>query len=44
MSAKKVTLSIKKFKNCVLFIIDATNTIVWHFDGRFYIGGWEPND
>lgn len=33
-------INIKKFKNCVHFNHLKTN-ILWHYDGKFYIGGWD---
>lgn len=34
----------KKYRNCVIFKTpDLKKTIVWHFTGKFYIGGWEQS-
>lgn len=34
----------KKYKNCVIFkTADPKKTVVWHYQGKFYIGGWEQN-
>ena len=32
----------RKYKNCVIFTIvnNSEKTIVWHYSGKFYIGGW----
>ena len=32
-------INIKKYKNCVFFNHLKTN-VLWHYDGKFYIGGW----
>ena len=32
-------INIKKYKNCVFFNHINTN-ILWHYDNKFYIGGW----
>ena len=35
-------LYMKKYKNCIIFKSpDVKKTIVWHYSGKFYIGGWE---
>ena len=31
----------KKYKNCVIFnVVDEERTLVWHYSGKFYFGGW----
>jgi hypothetical protein len=34
-------LHVKKYKNCVSFILDSTRTILWYYEGKFYYGGWD---
>ena len=35
----------KKYKNCIIFKIKGSNkTIVWHYNGKLYVGGWEQNE
>lgn len=34
-------LNVKKFKNCVLFSINTEQNILWHYEGKFYYGGWK---
>lgn len=35
-------LCVKKYKNCVVFSINnnSSECILWHFSGKFYMGGW----
>ena len=34
-------LYMKKYKNCIIFKTpDPKKTIVWHYSGKFYVGGW----
>lgn len=40
---KDTTLNIKKYKNCVSFVLDESRTIIWYYEGRFYYGGWVIN-
>lgn len=35
-------INIKKYKNCVFFNHIKTN-VLWHYDGKFYIGGWSED-
>lgn len=38
-------LSMKKYKNCVVFSLGKyPQTILWHYSGKFYYGGWKNND
>ena len=38
-------LCMKKYKNCVVFSLENNpSTILWHYNGKFYIGGWKSND
>ena len=38
-------LCMKKYKNCVVFTLaNSAHTILWHYSGKFYIGGWKNND
>lgn len=32
-------INIKKYRNCVFFNHLNTN-VLWHYDNKFYIGGW----
>ena len=32
--------NMKKYKNCVIFT-KASDTILWHYNGKFYLGGWK---
>lgn len=34
------SLTIKKYRNCVYFSFQNKH-ILWHYSGKFYIGGWE---
>ena len=35
----------KKYKNCAIFKTpECKKTVVWHFAGKFYFGGWEQNE
>ena len=34
-------LNVKKFKNCVRFAIGTEHNILWHYEGKFYYGGWK---
>lgn len=36
-------LCMKKYKNCIVLTYgyDQQNTIVWHYSGKFYFGGWK---
>lgn len=36
-------LCVKKYKNCVVFSITSNTSecILWHFSGKFYMGGWK---
>jgi hypothetical protein len=34
-------LNIKKYKNCVSFNLNPDDNIIWHYDGKFYFGGWK---
>ena len=36
----------KKYKNCIVFSLTAnqSHSILWHYSGKFYIGGWKNND
>ena len=36
-------LYVKKYKNCVVFTIttNSSECILWHFSGKFYMGGWK---
>lgn len=35
----------KKYKNCIIFTLpNEQKTIVWHYSGKFYIGGWIPEN
>ena len=35
----------KKYKNCIIFKTpDVKKTVVWHYSGKFYIGGWDQNE
>jgi len=35
----------KKYKNCVVFNLgNSSQTILWHYSGKFYMGGWKNND
>ena len=40
---KAATLSVKKYKNCVSFVLDEKRTIIWYYEGKFYFGGWIVN-
>lgn len=34
----------KKYKNCIIFKTpDVKKTVVWHYSGKFYVGGWDQN-
>ena len=39
-------LCMKKYKNCIVFSLtaDHAHSILWHYSGKFYIGGWKNND
>lgn len=37
-------MSVKKYKNCVSFILDRDRTILWYYEGKFYYGGWKTNN
>ena len=38
-------LCMKKYKNCVVFSLGSNpRTILWHYSGKFYIGGWKNSD
>lgn len=31
----------RKYKNCISFkLLDNSNTVIWCFDGKLYVGGW----
>jgi hypothetical protein len=32
--------NMKKYKNCVIFT-KGSDTILWHYNGKFYLGGWK---
>ena len=32
---------VKKYKNCVHYKLNNFN-VLWHFDGKMYLGGWNP--
>ena len=32
-------LSLKKYTNCVLVVVDNI-AVIWHYSGRVYFGGW----
>lgn len=36
-------LCMKKYKNCVVFTFgnNQQNTVLWHYSGKFYFGGWK---
>lgn len=35
----------KKYKNCIIFKTpDPKKTVVWHYNGKFYVGGWDQNE
>lgn len=36
-------LCVKKYKNCVVFTLtnNSAECILWHFSGKFYMGGWK---
>lgn len=34
------TLNVKKYKNCVSFVLDSARTVIWYYEGRFFYGGW----
>lgn len=35
----------KKYKNCIIFKTpEDKKTIVWHYSGKFYIGGWDQTE
>ena len=35
---------LKKYKNCIIFKTpDPKKSVVWHYSGKFYIGGWDQN-
>jgi len=36
-------LNVKKYKNCVSFIVNQEKTILWYYEGKFYYGGWINN-
>ena len=40
---KSATLSVKKYRNCVSFILDQDRTVIWYYEGKFYYGGWIVN-
>ena len=33
-------MSVKKYKNCVSFVLDEKRSVIWYYEGRFYFGGW----
>ena len=33
-------ISLKKYSNCIVIIAGST-AIVWHFNGKVYLGGWK---
>ena len=36
--------NMKKYKNCIIFKTpDIKKTVVWHYSGKFYVGGWDQN-
>lgn len=37
-----MVLNIKKYRNCVYFNAEDRH-ILWHYTGKFYIGGWNMN-
>ena len=38
-------LCMKKYKNCVVFsVATIPDTILWHYSGKFYIGGWKNSE
>lgn len=38
-------LQFKRFKNCIILIAPGNGkAIVWHFSGKFYIGGWDQKN
>ena len=42
---KDDSLYMKKYKNCIIFKTpEIRKTIVWHYSGKFYIGGWEQTE
>jgi hypothetical protein len=34
----------KKYKNCIVFTFSSENCILWHYSGKFYMGGWKNNE
>jgi hypothetical protein len=36
-------LCMKKYKNCIIFSFGNSNSdcILWHYSGKFYMGGWK---
>ena len=43
VSYDDANFNMKKYKNCVIFT-KGTETILWHYNGKFYIGGWKGKD
>jgi len=39
-------LCVKKYKNCVVFTVSNIHSecILWHFSGKFYMGGWKSGE
>lgn len=39
-------INMKKYKNCILFSLsgNSSESILWHYSGKFYMGGWKNND
>ncbi len=32
--------TMKKYKNCII-LTKGIDTILWHYTGKFYMGGWK---
>jgi hypothetical protein len=32
--------TMKKYKNCII-LTKGIDTILWHYNGKFYMGGWK---
>jgi hypothetical protein len=41
-SGKKDGMTIKKYKNCVAFVLE-NRGLVYYFSGRIYLGDWDGN-
>lgn len=40
VSTDDLDFTMKKYKNCVI-LNKGNDTILWHFTGKFYMGGWK---